>query len=96
VWWQYIIIAAVILLGIYGFLTLTRFETRVLSRRTNRTAADMYPSYADSLRKQRRYARQHGGEWESDDGGRSPASPEETQPQEQGKAASGGPASGSA
>ena len=61
-WWQYIIIAAVILLGIYGFLTFTRFETRNLSRRTNRTAADMYPSYADSGRKQRRYARQHGGQ----------------------------------
>jgi hypothetical protein len=96
VWWQYIIIAAVILLGIYGFLTFTRFETRVLSRRTNRTAADMYPSYADSLRKQRQHARQDGGEWASDDGGQSPASPEETHPQGQGKAAPGGPASGSA
>jgi hypothetical protein len=71
VWWQYIIIAAVILLGIYGFLVFTRFETRNLSRRTNRTAADMYPSYADSLRKQRRSARQHGGQRTSDDGGRS-------------------------
>jgi hypothetical protein len=62
VWWEYVIIAAVLLLGIYGFLTLTGFETRVLSRRTTRTAADMYDSYADSSRKQRRYARQHGGE----------------------------------
>lgn len=61
-WWQYIIIAAVILLGIYGFLALTRSETRNLSRRTNRTAADMYPSYADSEREQRRYARQPGGQ----------------------------------
>ncbi len=94
-WWQYIIIAAVILLGIYGFLVFTRFETRTLSRRTKRTAADMYPSYADSLRKQRRYARQHGGEWTSDDGSQS-REPEDTQPQEHGKAASGGPASGSA
>ena len=60
--WEYVIIAAVLLLGIYGFLTLTGFETRVLSRRTTRTAADMYDSYGDSLRKQRRYARQHGAE----------------------------------
>jgi hypothetical protein len=71
VWWQYIIIAVVILLGIYGFLVFTRFETRNLGRRTDRTAADMYPSYADSVRKQRRYARQHGGQPTSDDGGRS-------------------------
>jgi hypothetical protein len=58
VWWQYIIIAAVLVLGIYAFLVFTGFETRTLSRRTTRTAEDMYPSYADSLRKQRRYARQ--------------------------------------
>jgi hypothetical protein len=95
VWWQYIIIAAVIVLGIYGFLVLTRFETWNLSRRTTRTAQDMYPSYADSLHKQRRYARQHGGERASDDGGRS-REPEHTQPQEHGKAAPGGPASGPA
>ena len=43
-WWQYIIIAAVILFGIYGFLTLTSFETRVLSRQTTRRAADLYPT----------------------------------------------------
>lgn len=70
-WWQYIIIAAVLVLGVYGFLTLTGFETRNLSRRTTRTAEDMYPSYADSLRKQRRDARQHGGESTSGDGGQS-------------------------
>ena len=56
-WWQYIIIAAVILFGIYGFLTLTSFETRLLSRRTSRTAADLYPRYADSVHKQRRHAK---------------------------------------
>jgi hypothetical protein len=93
-WWQYIIIAAVILLGIYGFLVLTRFETWNLSRRTNRTAADMYPHYADSIVKQHRYARQHGGEWTS--GGGQSCEPEDTQPQEHSKAGSGGPASGSA
>jgi hypothetical protein len=71
VWWQYIIIAAVLVLGVYGFLVLTGFETRNLSRRTTRTAEDMYPSYAASLRKQRRHARQHGGESTSGDGGQS-------------------------
>ena len=76
-WWQYIIIAAIIVLGIYGFLVMTRFETWNLSRRTTRTAQDVYPSYADSLRKQRQYARQHGLEWTSDDGGQ-PREPEDT------------------
>jgi hypothetical protein len=28
----------------------------------------MYPLYADPLRKQRRQARQHGGEWATDEG----------------------------
>jgi len=77
VWWQHIIIAAVILFGIYGFLTLTSFETRVLSRRTSRSAEDRYPRYADSLRKQRRYAKEHDGEWTRDDGAHS-REPEDT------------------
>jgi hypothetical protein len=33
-----------------------------------RAAQDLYPSYADSLRKQHRFAREHGGQWH-DDGG---------------------------
>jgi hypothetical protein len=94
VWWQYIIIAAVLVLGIYAFLVFTGFETRTLSRRTTRTAEDMYPGYADSLRKQRRNARQHGGEWTSQGGGQ-PREPEHTQPPEH-DSASGGLASGSA
>jgi hypothetical protein len=69
VWWLYLIVAAVLLFGIYAFLVLAGFETRILSRRTNRTAEGMYPLYADSLRKQRRHARQHGGEW-TDEGRR--------------------------
>ena len=94
-WWQYIIIAAVILFGIYGFLTLTKFETRVLSRRTTRRAADLYPNYADSLRKQRRNAKEDGGERTSDDGDHS-REPEGTLPHKHGEAALGGPADGSA
>ena len=94
-WWQYIIIAAVLVLGIYAFLVFTGFETRTLSRRTARAAEDMYPGYGDSLRKQRRYAKQHGGESASHDGGQ-PREPEYTQPPEHGKPASGGPTSGPA
>jgi len=83
-WWQYLIIAAVILLGIYGFLTFTRFETRFLSRRTDRTVESMYPSYADSIRKQRRWVQEHGGELAGDGGGQ-PREPEDIQSQEHGK-----------
>jgi hypothetical protein len=55
------------------------WETRILSRPTTRTAADMYASYADSLRKQRRYARRHGGDWTNDEGTQS-REPQDTQP----------------
>lgn len=61
-WWEYIIIAGVLLFGIYAFLTLTGFETRVLSRRTNRTAETMYSNYAASPRRQRRPAGRRGRE----------------------------------
>jgi hypothetical protein len=65
VWWEYIIIAAVLLFGIYAFLTLTGFETQILSRRTNRRAESMYSSYADPSRRQRRHARRQGRERKS-------------------------------
>ena len=92
-WWQYLIIAAVILLGIYGFLVFTGFETRNLSRRTSRTAADLYPHYADSSRKRRRDAGQPGGQRASGDGGQA-RDPGDDRPPGHGQAASGGPASG--
>jgi len=95
VWWEYIIIAAVLLLGIYAFLVFTGFETRNLSRRTTRTAESMYGNYADPVRKQRRYARQHGGERAGEDGGQS-REPRDHQSQEHGPGAAGGPGGGSA
>ena len=52
-----------VIAAIYGFLALIGIETRVLTRRTDRTAKDIYGNYADSERKQHRYARQHGGQW---------------------------------
>ena len=77
-WWLYVIVVAVLLFGIYAFLTLAGFETRVLSRRTTRTAEDMYPNYADSQRKRRRHADQHGGESASEDA--ASRAPKDTQP----------------
>jgi hypothetical protein len=77
-WWLYVIVAVVLLFGIYAFLTFAGFETRVLSRRTTRTAESMYPGYADSLRKQRRYAREHDGERTGE--GATAREPTDTQP----------------
>ena len=62
-----VITAAVLIAGIYAFVALTRYVTGFLSHGSSRTADTMYGNYADSLRKQQRYARQHGGEWEDDE-----------------------------
>jgi hypothetical protein len=72
VWWEYIIIAAVLIFGVYCFLVLVGFRTRLLSSRTNRTAESMYSSYAGSTRKQRKYAREHGGLRRDDEDSKSP------------------------
>ena len=63
-WWEYVITAAVLIAGIYAFVALTRYVTGFLSQGSSRTADTMYDNYADSPRKQRRYAGRHGGEWE--------------------------------
>jgi hypothetical protein len=66
-WWIYVVIVLLFAFGIYAFIEIAGFRTRLLTRRTTRTAADMYDSYADSPRKQRRYAREHGGEWRDEE-----------------------------
>ncbi len=72
-WWGYILFALAVLLAIKGFLALVGVETRWVTRKTLKTAEDLYPDYADSLRKQGRYAREHGGEWRNQDDGPGPA-----------------------
>lgn len=62
-WWEYVLVVAVLLAGIYAFLVLTGSVTWFLSHGTDRTAESIYGDYADSLRKQRQYARKHGGQW---------------------------------
>ncbi len=52
-WWEYVLIAAVLLLGVYGFVALVRFQTKNLTRKTDRTPESMYPAYADRRRRQR-------------------------------------------
>jgi hypothetical protein len=67
-WWEYIIVAGVLLAGVCAFLVLTSFVTRFLSSGPDRTAESMYGNYADSARKQRRYARQHELSWKDKEG----------------------------
>lgn len=69
-WWGYVLFLMAVAAAIWGFLSLVKFRTRELTHKTHRTAKDLYPSYADSLRKQRRFAREHGRQWH-DDGDRS-------------------------
>jgi len=61
-WWEYLAGAAVVIVAVYCFVQLTRFETRTLSRRTDRNTESMYGNYADSARRQRRHDRNRGGE----------------------------------
>jgi hypothetical protein len=59
VWWLTdIVVPALLILGIYCFLVLVGFDKRYLTRRTNRTAEDMYSSNAELSRRQRKRARQ--------------------------------------
>ena len=53
-WWEYIFGAAVLILVVYCFLAIVGFRTRLLTRKTDRTAESMYISYADLSRKQRK------------------------------------------
>jgi len=61
--WLDIGIVALFVFGAYAFLQLVGWRTRGLSRRSKRTAESLYGQYADSPRKQRRYAREHEGTW---------------------------------
>ena len=70
-WWLDVIIVVLFAAAIYGFITLVKSQTRYMSRKTSRTAADMYDEYADSPRRQHRFARRHGSEWRDDPGGHS-------------------------
>ena len=68
-WWlDDIVIPALFIFGIYCFVVFVGFRTRMLTRKTTRTAEDLYDRYADSLRKQQKYAKDHGGKRKADDG----------------------------
>jgi hypothetical protein len=65
-WWEIIVFILVVIVAIWGFASIVGLETKNLTRRTSRTAQDLYDSHADSPRKQRRYAREHGGSWRNE------------------------------
>ena len=61
-WWEIILFIAVVVFAIYAFASIVGFRMRSLTLPTDRTAENMYDNYADPSRKQRSYARHHGGE----------------------------------
>jgi hypothetical protein len=65
-WWETILFVAAVIVAIWGFASLVGFRTRSLTRRTDRTAEQMYDQFADSPHQQRKYAREHGGQWRND------------------------------
>lgn len=66
-WWGDVLFLIVAGIAIWGFAVLVGFDTRIVTRKTHRTAENLYPEYADSTRRQRRYAREHGGQWRDDE-----------------------------
>lgn len=71
-WWGDTLFLIVAGIAIWGFASLVGFRTQTLTRKTGRTAENLYDDYADSPRRQRRYAREHGGEWRDSDSGGKP------------------------
>ena len=71
-WWLDIVVPALLVLAVFGFVLAVRLQTQRLTGRTTSTAEDLYSRYADSPRKQRKYAREHGGQWQEDGGQQDP------------------------
>jgi hypothetical protein len=55
VWWQYIVIVALLAAGIYGFVVLARYMTRQMTRKTDRRAEDMYDEFSSSRKDKDRW-----------------------------------------
>ena len=47
-WWQYIIVVALIAAGIYGFVVFARHMTQQMTRKTERRAEDMYDEFSSA------------------------------------------------
>ena len=68
-WWGDALFLIVAGIAVWGFASLVGFRTKTLTRKTDRTAENLYPNFADSPQRQARYAREHGGEWHDGDDG---------------------------
>jgi hypothetical protein len=55
-WWVDIVVVLLFLLGIYGFVTLAGFNTRWLTRKTDRRAEDLYDQYGYRQRRRHRHS----------------------------------------
>jgi len=55
VWWQFLIIVALLALGIYGFVVFVRTMTRQLTRKTDRRAEDMYDEFGSARKDKDRW-----------------------------------------
>ncbi len=47
-WWTYIVVPALLAVGIYGFVLIVRVNTRRLTSETDRRAEDLYDDFGDS------------------------------------------------
>jgi len=59
-WWGTVLFLAVVVLAIWGFMSIVGFRTRTLTRKTDRRAEDLYADYADPPRGQHRFLHAHG------------------------------------
>jgi type II secretory pathway component PulL len=66
-WWETVLFVMALAVAIWGFVSIVGLQTRRLTRRTDRTAEDLYRSYADSAHNQHRPSRAHDGQWQDDE-----------------------------
>jgi hypothetical protein len=53
-WWIYIVMPILFALAIYGFISWTGVQKRFLTRKTDRTAENMYDEYGNPVRRRHR------------------------------------------
>jgi hypothetical protein len=53
-WWIYIVMPILFALAIYGFISWTGAQKRFLTRKTDRTAENMYDEYGNPVRRRHR------------------------------------------
>ena len=54
-WWQSLIIVALIMVGIYGFVVLVRHMTQQMTRKTDRRAEDVYDEFSSARKEKHRW-----------------------------------------